>query len=199
MNRYPGPGGGARAADSGLMVPRRCARRWCSGWCAARRHALSAGPGLRQRAGGCCTRGGTLILRMRMRGAAGARTLKRLLVTPGLAATARHGNVMPCPRVVASPARFMEAAPVCCYSTGSEAATSSKDANRRSSCFDVAWRGWWGQSQRRVGRRRHSSPHESKPRPRSKENHNACALYRLYLGVADGMSIERVWTCRYSI
>jgi hypothetical protein len=131
MNRYPGPGGGARAADSGLMVPRRCARRWCSGWCAARRHALSAGPGLRQRAGGCCTRGGTLILRMRMRGAAGARTLKRLLVTPGLAATARHGNVMPCPRVVASPARFMEAAPVCCYSTGSEAATSSKDANRR--------------------------------------------------------------------
>ena len=25
-----------------------------------------------------------------------------------------------------------------------------------------------------------------------------CALYRLYLGIADGMSIARAWACRYS-
>ena len=26
----------------------------------------------------------------------------------------------------------------------------------------------------------------------------AAALYRLYLGIADGMSVARVWACRYS-
>ena len=27
---------------------------------------------------------------------------------------------------------------------------------------------------------------------------SATALYRLYIGIADGMSIARVWVCRYS-
>ena len=66
-----------------------------------------------------------------MRRAADARTLKRVLVTPRLAAAARHGNAMTRHRVVASPVWVMRMAHVCCYSTGSAAVTSAKDATRR--------------------------------------------------------------------